>query len=296
MLSQLKNDSSLLVYDNVVTIGDHTHDVMKSVYSLSSLNKDFDSHALFPAYFRKADYYTALYDNQYFIGNGITFLTDKKFSEYLFSDRNNIGWPYDGDMIDQFKKVNTPALYIFHLLGQHYTYSNRYPKQFRTFTANDYDKSKYSAEQREIIAHYDNATLYNDYVINKIINKFKDDKCCILYFSDHGEEIYDCRDYMGHCNAAHSPNLKYQIHIPFMIWLSQSFKESNAYLAEKLKAAISYPISTDDVPHLMLDLAKIQTEDFDSTRSFINKNYSIKKHRIVLNSIDYDKTVSSNIK
>ena len=52
------------------------------------------------------------------------------------------------------------------------------------------------------IPHYRNAkknpniyTLYNDYVLKNIIDLFRDKNTVVLYFSDHGEEIYDYRDF-----------------------------------------------------------------------------------------------------
>ena len=60
-------------------------------------------------------------------------------------------------------------------------------------------------------------------VVNEIINKFKDENAAVIYFSNHGEEIYEERDYMGHGGT--TPYLKYQVEIPFMIWMSQSYKD-----------------------------------------------------------------------
>lgn len=278
----------MFVFDNVVTLDDHTHGVMKSVFSLSPKGNEFNNYPLFPACFKAAGYYTCLYDNQYFVGQGITFLTDKHLSATLFNNRNDRSYRYDGDMISDIRKVKTPSLYVIHLQGQHYTYASRYPNTFSRFKADEYDTKRFSPTQRNILAHYDNATYYNDYVVNELMNKFEDDNVCLIYFSDHGEEIYDCRDYMGHGNAAYSPNLDYQMHIPFMIWFSPSAKSSFPRLVENVKNAQHSPISTDDISHFLLDIAEIKTEYFDKTRSFINKAYAVERHRIILNSIDYD--------
>lgn len=47
-----------------------------------------------------------------------------------------------------------------------------------------------------MIAEYDNATLYNDYVL-KILLIYLEIKYGSPLFSDHGEEIYDYRDSYG---------------------------------------------------------------------------------------------------
>lgn len=287
LLQHVKN-KNLFLFQDAVTTDDHTHSVMKSIYSLASQSNHFSQKPLFPACFKAAGYRTALYDNQYFIGNGITFLTDKELSNTLFHHRNTHRYSYDGDMIEDIHISDSISLYVIHLNGQHYTYNHQYPKEFQYFKAEDYIQTQHNIEQRNIIAHYDNATRYNDFVVNKIIHQFKDLNCCIIYFSDHGEEVYDCRDYMGHGNAAHSPNMDYQIQIPFMIYTSPSFQDNYPQMVERIKQSQNYPITSDDVPHLLLDIANIETEHFDPTRSCINEKYDTLRHRIVLNTIDFD--------
>ena len=98
-------------------------------------------------------------------------------------------------------------------MGQHYTYEIRYPSEFKRFSASNYSGDLTDAE-REIVAHYDNATLYNDYVVDNVIKQFEDKNCILVYFSDHGEEIYEIDDFMGHGNAAQRPTLKYQMRVP----------------------------------------------------------------------------------
>ena len=179
------------------------------------------------------------------------------------------------------------SLYVIHLWGQHYAYEKRYPKRFAKFEANDYD-ARLSKSQREIIAHYDNATLYNDYVVNEILNKFKNSYCCVFYLSDHGEEVFELRDYMGHGNAKYSPNLNYQIRIPLFVWFSSSFLSENGNLMDIMKERAHDPICSDDIGHTLLDVAGISTKDFPPSRSFVNKVFNRKRRRVVLNSIDYD--------
>lgn len=75
-------------------------------------------------------------------------------------------------------------------------------------------------KKKKEIADYDNATRYNDYVLMQIINRFRNQNTVLLYFSDHGEEVYDYRDHKGRdlsSNTISYNYLKYQHEIPFMI-------------------------------------------------------------------------------
>ena len=185
LLSKLKENGELFVFNNVISAGDATSKAMYSIYPLHTI----EDSPLFPACFRSAGYHTMMFNNQYFVGRGMNFLSDKEVSSILFDYRNTKRYSFDLDLVNTIKLVPSPTLYIIHLWGQHYTYSERYPKEFKSFSENEYDRKKWNKEQRSIIASYDNATLYNDYVINNIINKFRDKNCCIIYFADHREEV-----------------------------------------------------------------------------------------------------------
>lgn len=288
MLSQRVKDGSLYVFDNAVTLWPATTASMCADFSLDSLGVGYTTMPMFPACFKKAGYYTAMYDNQYFVGQGISFLSDKKLSDAMFDYRNSHRYDYDLQMINTIKDVQKPSLYVIHLWGQHYTYKDRFPKDFAKFKADEYNKNK-SNNIRQIMANYDNATLYNDFVVNSIIDKFKNDYCCVFYFSDHGEEVYELRNYMGHGNAYDSPNPNYQIRVPLMVWTSPSFAKANPAICNKFDNALHYPICMDDIGHTLLDIAGITCKDFAPARSFVNDKFNIHRHRVVMNSIDYDK-------
>lgn len=284
-LEKRLDNGSLFVFDNVVSTSCFTHSAMLSVFSLDSLGKG-DVLPFFPSCFKAAGYHTSLYDNQYFVGSGINFLSNDELSRLMFDTRNTKHYRYDMDMIEDIRPPDEPFLCIIHLWGQHYTYSQRYPDEYRFYKANDYDKSRWTENQREVISHYDNATLYNDAVVDYIIRRFEHFNCCVIYFSDHGEEVYEVTNYMGHGNAEHSSGLDYQIRVPLMIWVSPSF--SRPEIRKRLTDTSHQPITTDDISHVLLDVAQIDTKGFAPTRSFINDQYNTKKPRIVLHSIDYD--------
>lgn len=290
LLKDMAEKGNLYVFDNVVTTHPATTASMHSVFSLDSLGHGYTEKPLFPACFKKAGYQTAMYDNQYFVGDGLCFLCDKDLSKTLYDFRNDKRYTFDQEMVNAITPTNKQALYIIHLWGQHYTYKDRYPKDFNHFKPSDYDKGK-SLGKREIIAHYDNATLYNDFVVKQIIEKFSDKESCIFYFSDHGEEIYELGDFMGHGTAGYSSNPNLQLRVPLMVWMSDKLKQNHPGMKETLTKAKHFPISLDDISHTIIDMAGIRCKDFSPTRSFINEKYNRNRHRIVLTSVDYDKDI-----
>ena len=281
-LQQLKESGDLIVFNDVVSAHDHTHGAMMSLFSTDSLSTNFENEPLFPMCFKSAGYKTVIWDNQYLVG-GINFLSDEELSHEMFTIRNNVRMPYDGDFIKGLKITEEPALYIIHLMGQHYEFEARYPKSFAKFNATIYKGQDYA----DGMAAYDNATYYNDFVMGEIIDMFMDKDACLIYISDHGEEVYDIDSYHGHGNA-HTHNPKYQLRIPLYIMPFPKFKESEPELVERMKKSVDVPVAQDDFCHLLLDIAGIRNEWFNEKRSAISPNY-VRKHRVVLNSIDIDK-------
>lgn len=281
-------DSSLIVFNDVVTIDDHTSAVMNSIYSVGRYNNNFYNLPLLPMIIRGVGYFTALYDNQYFVNNGQGILTNKSLSEHMFDFRNAKSYSYDGDMVkDIVLPDNRKSFVIIHLYGQHYTYSERYPESFSKFKPSQYTGSD---KQKQTKSEYDNACLYNDYVLEQILNKFCKKDACVVYLSDHGEELFEQSDLYGHGFAAYAPSIKYQIRIPMFVWGAEKFRINNPTLWDRIQSAADLPMSSDDVSHFILDLTGTGGPELDKTRSALNKEYDAKYPRIVLHSIEYDKT------
>lgn len=287
LLAKRVKDGSLVVFNDVATFSDHTEMVMCSVFPLNNWPEPYFTDPLFPVCFKSAGYHTTMLDNQYFVGNGVTFLTDEVLSSQMFDYRNSKGYQYDENMLQEMKLIDSPQLIVLHLQGQHYTYADRYPKQFSQFTSNDY--ANLSEEQKKVVANYDNATLYNDYVIDEIIKSVEDKDCLLVYFSDHGEEVYELGDYMGHGNAQVRSDPTYQLKVPLLIWTSETFCEKHHEKAKRIKESADKPIATFDLPHFLIDVAGINTKSFHPEQSFINDEYKPKTRMVLNHSIDYDK-------
>lgn len=289
LLAKRAQDGSLTTFTDVATFSDHTETVMCSVFPLNKRPEMFFTDPLFPVCFKVAGYNTIMLDNQYFVGHGITFLTDEKLSRLMFDYRNTKGYKYDEEMLQEIDMKDVPQLIVLHLQGEHYTYANRYPEQFKHFTSKDY--SNLTDDQKELVAHYDNSVLYNDYVIDQIIKLVEDRDCILVYFSDHGEEIFEVDDYIGHGNAAFRPDPTYQVKVPLFIWTSQQFCDKHSDKAKRIKESADKPIITSDLPHFLIDVAGLSTELFSPKQSFINDQYEIRK-RVILYSVDYENILS----
>lgn len=291
LTSRLQN-GELVLFTNVVSISDHTHGAISSIMSLSNSSKDdFFSQHLFPVVLKESGWNTIMLDNQYILNaSESSFMTNEELSRKMFSQRNTKRFATDEDMIDnhQFQTQNR-QLYVIHLLGQHYDYETNCPKSFKKFSSLVYKNSDKTDNQKKTLAAYDNITLYNDYIINKIIDIFEDKNAIVIYFSDHGEEVCDNDEYFGHGNAAFNKNrFKYQIEVPFFIWMSKEYINYHKDIAKAIHEKSNCKYLTDDISHTLLDLAGVRIDGFDETRSLLSSKFK-ERTRIVLGSINYDK-------
>ena len=287
LLSNRANEGSLIVFDNVVSGSDHTGVVLSLVFRVTGSNEPNTNSVLFPTFFKKTGFKTALLDNQYFVNKGFSWIIDGGLTDIMFDYRNPKKVDQDIDLIPLIPDFADPQMIIVHLMGQHFNYDIRYPQEYKRFTANNYS-TDLSEDEREVIAHYDNATLYNDFIVDSIIKKFEDKNCLVVYFSDHGEEIYEIDDFMGHGNATKRPTINYQVRVPFMIWASPRFRAAYPDVTQRIKESAHNPIMTDDLPHFLFDVAGIDTKYYCPELSFINDKYQTSKPRIILGDINYD--------
>ncbi|MDA1085164.1 MAG: sulfatase-like hydrolase/transferase, partial [Bacteroidetes bacterium] len=152
----------------------------------------------------------------------------------------------------------------------HANYKYRYPKSFDVFSTDDASQKQLTIDQ------YDNAVLYNDYIVREIIEKARitDIPSSVIYFSDHGEEVYDSIDFAGHsANGYFTYNL---IEIPFLYWNSMNNEISKQFLQR--------PFILNDLSHTLANLYRIDTKQIDSTKSIFSKAFK-SRQRIVRDTI-----------
>ena len=166
--------------------------------------------------------------------------------------------------------------YVLHLMGGHGLYYNRYPYSFHKFKAEDI-KLQIGERFRDIVAQYDNAIYYNDYVVSEIINRFRDKEALVIYVPDHGEAVYD----EGGSIAGHleeNPD-RHMIEIPVIFWASKKFRDKYAEKWEAIEEAADRPYRTDDLIHTIMELADVQTEEWNAEKSVINDNFDASRPR-----------------
>ena len=229
---------------------------------------------------------------------------NKRMTPHSYDMENGRRYDFDHDLLESYlheahsKVMDHPhSLSMFHLMGQHMYAGSRYPRtpQFTRFTPDSIRRTEpwLDNDKKQDIAHYDNATYYNDYVIGQLLDALRHSCAVVVYFSDHGEEMFDWRDFSGRDEGARkqAPSMKLQYCVPFMVWCSDGFKERYPDVVEQLQSAAQRKGQLDDLPHLLMDLGRIQNAYYKAEHDLISPYYKPTK-RLVQMSVDYDEVVN----
>lgn len=286
---------SLYVFNEVISPHTHTMPSLEKVLTLSSFDSPKPVQNMSIVQLANAAGF-----NTHWISNQRPLGMDETLPTIIASASKYKYWKessaysaviYDEKLLPTLKKVLTKPedkkVIFLHLIGTHGAYDRRYPKEFDYFK--DTPPIAISKESKVTINvnHYDNAVRYNDFIVNEIIKELKEKNLVssVTYFSDHGEEVYESVDFMGH-HEYFSTKAMYEV--PLLFWFSDKFKEQTSLDLDFIKGQTDKKYILEDFPHTFADLIGVDFEGFDANKSVLNKSFKEKK-RIIRNNRDYDK-------
>lgn len=289
------NKGNLIPFTNIYSTSKRTSPAVKNMLNLHNIsNGENIAHGeYFPLIFAKAGYKVNIYDHQKVDGTFcdatlLSFLYNSLLNSQCYSYISPIGgaefdYDYLGKESTHLFDTHNKTLHIIHLSGQHFPFNKHLPKgkEYEIFTGADYtDRTEkwLTPNKRKEIADYDNVTRYNDLVINYLFTNLEDKNAIIIYFSDHGEEVYDYRDNIGRTSPPANDQEEHYIqalyHVPFWIWVSPGLNNSNPDICAKIARHIDRIGSTDDIGHTMLKLAGISTIYYKEERDILSPAYT----------------------
>lgn len=118
---------------------------------------------------------------------------------------------------------------------------------------------------RQIRAEYDNAVLYDDDIVDQIIRRFAEQDAVVIFLSDHGEEVNDVREIVGHGDESS----RWQHEIPMVIWTSAKFRAHHPEDAARIGQAKDRRWCSDEMIHTLLDLMKIEVPQYEKEKSLL---------------------------
>lgn len=180
LLIERKKQGRLFLFDDVTATSNGTSVVFRYLLSMNSRRDKSEWHEgpMLPLIMRRCGWNVIFYGNQFVVSNQLDendaamgFLNVPSVAKALFDNRNNHTFSYDLGLVADYathrKQLETMYrnFVIFHLYGQHMPAKERYPKEFAKFTPNNINRPELNKAQCNDVAHYLNATLYNDLVV-----------------------------------------------------------------------------------------------------------------------------------
>ncbi len=279
LLDAMKDD--LLIFQKVIGPRPYTIEALQQVLTFAD-QKNPDLYLTKPSIMnvmKQAGYKSFWITNQQTMTRRNTMLTtfskqtDKQV--YLNHTRLQNSRQYDGDVLAPFAEaLQDPAprkFIVLHLLGTHMKYKYRYPDEYIHFKDNAGLAPVLNDDKVEVINAYDNAVLYNDYVVANIIKQYKASQQSgfLVYFSDHGEDVYEAPGYniLGRNEA--SPTLPMYA-VPFLLWTTPDWRAKLPAISDEV---LERPYNTANFIHTWADLAGLKFKEFEPEKSLINPDF-----------------------
>ena len=201
------------------------------------------------------------------------------FEDYRTSKTNTMC--DDGECRDEGMLVGLDAyikkhrgediLIILHQMGNHGpAYYKRYPKEFEKFAPVCKTNQLEECTQEEVSNAYDNAILYTDYFLSKVINFLKpyskEYETAMIYMSDHGESLGENGLYLHGMPYLIAPDV--QKHIAVIMWFGDGEMKEDIDVKE-LETYKDKEFSQDNLFHTLLGIFEVESEVYDENKDIL---------------------------
>lgn len=162
-------------------------------------------------------------------------------------------------------------LIVLHTMGNHGpAYYKRYPPAFEKFKPVCRTNDLGSCTEEEVRNAYDNAILYTDYFLSKVIALLKQNdsefETAMFYASDHGESLGENGLYLHGMPYLLAPDV--QKHVPAVMWFGRNFEaERLAGLEERRKEQLSH----DNIFSTLLGLFEVHSDAYDAKMDILDQ-------------------------
>ena len=292
----LSQEEGLVVFRDVLTQSNTTHKSVPLILSSVATDEHDELYRRkgLPALFNEAGFDTWFISNQSRQGAMIDHLAhDAKHLIYIRSPR------HDTQLLDEMRKAiekstSRKLFFILHCYGSHFSYHQRYPREFAYFQP-DNDVAIAKQHRPMLVNAYDNSVRYTDYVLSRIIDylgSLENTSSALLYCADHGEDLID--DHRERFLHASPTTTAYQLYVASLAWFSESYRECFPEKVAAAEANATAPATTHALFHTMADMASIRGRFLTTKVSLVSPDFDRTAPRRYLNdhneAVPYRKT------
>ena len=195
---------------------------------------------------------------------------------------------HDTQLLDEVRRAvesgrSQKMLFILHCYGSHFSYHQRYPREFARFKPDD-DVAISKEHAQTLRNAYDNSIYYTDHFLAETIGYLRglrQTSTALLYCADHGEDILDdSRERFLHASPT---TTAYQLYVASLAWFSDAYRKNFPEKIAAAKANAAAPATTHALFHTIADMASIRGRFIDPTVSLVNARYDRQRPRRYLN-------------
>jgi len=284
-LTKALNQNNSVIIENAYSC--HTHTMPTLSYALTEANQNnnikFSEATTILEILKSADIETYWISNQPLLGKwdnaigAIAHTADHTISLNKSLGETNETQKFDEAVIPELAKAikastNKSKVIFIHLMGNHALYSSRYPVEDYNFYTSDLKTKEFGKTAKskpDLINHYDNSVLYNDFVISKLIETLDSaDPNLLLYTSDHADDVIRRRYH-------NSQRFTYEMtEIPLLIHYNKAYSERYENKIKNLKINKNKLFCNDIFLELILGLTNIENQNYKSDLNLCSENYS----------------------
>lgn len=281
---KLAKKERMIVFKDALTQSNTTHKsvpILLSAASAENFNCMYKQKGILTA-FKEAGFHTAFFSNQMRNNSYIDFFgMEADHYDFIKENSDHIRFnPSDDELLtlveQEMGKGYDKLFIVLHTYGSHFNYQERYPADSAVFNPDKINGAEVKYRSNLINA-YDNTIRYTDGFLSQLIDMLdsKGAQSAMFYTSDHGEDIFDDERHLF-LHASPIPTY-YQLHVPFIIWMSSLYKEVYPDVYETAQNNVSIPVASNAVFHSVLSLGGINTPYKNDTLSVVNKEFKEKK-------------------
>lgn len=289
-LAALKDN--IVVFDNVLSPHCHTHPSVRAALGFTPPDESnpFEIKPSVIDLMNEAGFKTYWISNQVAFGRWNTpvaflakrahvvqFLNPEQFRFDAYSYDDVVLGPLENALKD-----SAPLKFIVvHLRGAHAEYRRRYPSTFPAYSdPPPHCPAALPANAAKLVNEYDTAVSYQDSVAASaiaLVNKYSPYSAA-LFVSDHGEELFDLKDYAGHNESIPS---SFMFEIPLVLWTSMDYQSQNESLLKLAREHKGLPYNIGSLAQTLQDLTGVHANQFTARGSLLNAEFEPQRNRVI---------------
>ncbi|MBU1564577.1 MAG: phosphoethanolamine transferase [Proteobacteria bacterium] len=173
----------------------------------------------------------------------------------------SIARSYDSNLLPAFEEALSykgQKIIFLHMLGSHHSYDQRYPQGFSTnrlLQALPHLPGNIASQ----VQAYDMSVLYSDEIAHEILKLLQKRDALLIFTSDHGDEVYQFANFLGHGGDVLTPAMT---DVPFIVWFSEQVGHQQEVI-KRLRNAQNVHATLNSFFYILADLGGLEIPTLD---------------------------------